>query len=308
MYTKGEKMGEIRTDLAIEAKELWDESAETTDKLSGVDAQEKILDGFTVTTVKILNEKGEKALGKPAGTYITLETDPYIKREKNSFESGCLVLSDIIKSVLNIDSSSSVMVVGLGNSDITPDTIGPEAVKYTMVTRHLVKYLPEHFKEMRQVAAFVPGVLADTGIESGELIKAAVDKSEIKAVIVVDALASRKLSRVCRTVQISDTGIIPGSGVGNARTAIDSKYLGVPVIAIGVPTVVDAGTLAYDLVTQTGNDAFRPEDFSLFGGDMIVTPRDIDKNAADMAKLLGYGINLALHSGITVEDITMFLD
>lgn len=298
---------QIRTDLAIEAKELWSESAGKTDRLSGVEADEKEIDGFRITEVKILDKQGEKALGKPKGTYFTLEADPYLKHWENSFETGCEVLSQLLKKILEIEPRDCVMAAGLGNADITPDVIGPAAVKHVMVTRHLVSQLPEHFANMRPVSAFVPGVLAETGIESGELIRAAAGKAGAKAVIVIDALASRRLSRVCRTIQISDAGIIPGSGVGNSRIGINREFLGVPVIAIGIPTVVDAGTLAYDLVSQAGISSLSPEDFSSYGGDMIVTPRDIDKTAADMAKLLGYGINLALHDNLDIDDITMFL-
>lgn len=297
----------VRTDLALEARELWNETAEKTDEISGVDAFEETINGFKVTTVKILDEKGERELGKPKGTYITLETDPYIKREEDAFDRACLTLSEILKRILMLEDNDPVLVAGLGNADITPDIIGPAAVKHTMVTRHLVSYMPEQFDFLRQVAAIVPGVLANTGIESAELIRSACEKSEAKTVIVIDALASRRFSRVCRTVQISDTGIIPGSGVGNSRAAIDSDFLGVPVISVGVPTVVDAGTLAYDLVSQAGANAFEPEDFKAYGGDMIVTPREIDRCTGDMAKLLGYGINLALHRDLTVEDVNMFL-
>lgn len=298
---------QIRTDLAIEAKELWSESAGKTDRLPGVEADEKEIDGFRITEVKILDKQGEKALGKPKGTYFALEADPYLKKMENSFETGCDILSGLLKRLLDINPQDCVMAAGLGNADITPDVIGPAAVKYIMVTRHLVSQLPEHFGSIRPVSAFVPGVLAETGIESGELIRAAAEKAGAKAVMVIDALASRKLSRVCRTIQISDAGIVPGSGVGNSRTGINREFLGIPVIAIGIPTVVDAGTLAYDLVSQAGISSLSPKDFTSYGGDMIVTPRDIDKTAADMAKLLGYGINLALHDNLDIDDITMFL-
>lgn len=298
---------QIRTDLAIEAKELWSESAGKTDLLSGVEAKERELSGFKVTEVKILDKQGENALGKPKGMYFTIEVDPFLNRMENSFETGCNILSNIIKNLLDIETKDCVMAAGLGNTDITPDFIGPAAIKHIMVTRHLVRQLPEHFADMRPVSAFVPGVLAETGIESGELIKAAAKKADASAVIVIDALASRKLSRVCRTIQITDAGIIPGSGVENSRTGINRKFLGIPVIAIGVPTVVDAGTLAYDIVSQAGISMPNSENFVSYGGNMMVTPRDIDKATADMAKLLGYGINLALHENLNIDDITMFL-
>lgn len=301
-------MRQVRTDLALEAKEIWRESTTATDEIPGVEATEEEINGFKVTRVKILDETGEKNLGKPKGTYITIETDGYIKREEDAFSRCATAVSDLVRDVLNLSPKDPVMVAGLGNEHITPDAIGPVAIRNTMVTRHLVQQLPDNFGFMREVSAVAPGVLAFTGIESVELIKSAAEKSGAKAVIAIDALASRKLSRVCRTIQIADTGIVPGSGVGNARSGIDKSTIGVPVIAIGVPTVVDAGTLVADLMAESGGGKVEPSDFGDFGGDMIVTPKEIDRYALDMAKVIGYGINMALHNDLTVEDIAMFID
>ena len=196
-------------------------------------------------------------------------------------------------------------MAGLGNRNITSDALGPYALDNTIVTRHLIEKIPEYFGEMRSVAAIAPGVLASTGMETEEIIGAVSKNEDISLIIAVDALASRSIKRLCRTVQISDTGISPGSGVGNHRNALNRETLGVPVIAIGVPTVVYAGTLAYDIAVNAGIDANESE-LSIYSGDLIVTPRDIDENIRDMAKLIGYGINLALQD-ITVEDINMLL-
>lgn len=296
-----------RTDLAVEAKELWRESAEEQTELKGVKSREKDSNGFKITTVEILDEKGAEELQKPIGSYITMEIDKLLKREDNAFLLGAETLGKEITALLKLKDKDSVLVVGLGNEAITPDAIGPQTAKNTMVTRHLVEKMPEEFGTMRRVAVLNSGVLGTTGIESAEFIKAVVEKLKPDHVIVVDALASRKLARVCRTIQLANTGIVPGSGVGNSRAAINKETLGVSVTAIGVPTVVDAATLAADLAEQAGAKDINPEDMSNYGRGMIVTPKEIDANVADISKLVGYGINLALHSGLNTEDITMFL-
>lgn len=292
---------EIRTDLALEAKDFFCSNSNTKE-ISGVISEKKNIDGFDVTTVKITDKDGEKAVGKPIGEYVTFETDPFLMRETDSFETACSVLENILSDMMKAE-KGSVLVAGLGNSAITADALGPLAVRNTMITRHLVERVPEHFGEMRSVAAIAPGVLATTGLETEEIIRSVSQNKDISAIIAIDALASRSLNRLCRTVQISDTGIIPGSGVGNHRNALNRETIGIPVIAIGVPTVVYAGTLAQDIAVEAG---IKNADLTKYGGDLIVTPRDIDENIRDMAKLIGYGINLALH-GLSVQDVTMFL-
>lgn len=173
------------------------------------------------------------------------------------------------------------------------------------MTRHLKKQLPEHFGAFRPVSAMCSGVLGTTGMESSESVAAISRLLRPDVIIAIDALASRHPDRLCRTVQISDTGIVPGSGVGNARQALSRETLGVPVIAIGVPTVVDAATLAIDLAAKAGTE-LQAEALSE-ASEMIVTPRDIDKSVADISRLLGYSINLALHNGLTIGDVDMFL-
>ena len=192
-------------------------------------------------------------------------------------------------------------MVGLGNRAITPDAIGPKVHEYTLVTRHLVEGVPEHFGSFRPVASLAAGVLGTTGVESGEVVRAVCEKLRPACVIAVDALASRSLERLCRTVQLADTGITPGSGVGNHRFALDEKTLGVPVLAVGVPTVVYGATLAADLL---GRDDLPPLGR---GGELLVTPKDIDSQVADLAKIVGYGISLALQPGMTVEDLELLL-
>lgn len=296
-----------RTDLAVEAKELWRESAEEQTELKGVKSRETNKNGYSVTTVEILDAEGARELNKPIGTYTTVEIDKLVRREDDAFLLGVKTLSEEIAAMMKLKEADSVLVVGLGNEAITPDAIGPKTAKHTMVTRHLVEKMPEEFGKMRRVSVLASGVLGTTGIETAEFIKAVVEKLHPDRVIVVDALASRKLARVCRTVQLADTGIVPGSGVGNSRAAINKETLGVPVTAIGVPTVVDAGTLAADLAEQAGAGALNPEDLSKYAGSMIVTPKEIDSSVGDISKLVGYGINMALHGDLSLDDINMFL-
>lgn len=297
-------MREIRTDLVCEARELWRETSPDVD-MPGVTAEEKEVLGFKVTTVDVTTDEGAKAVGKPVGRYITIDTEDYLKREENGFSRAVKALAGEISGLFE-NKDGTVLVAGLGNPDITPDAVGPIAVKNTMVTLHLVEQMPDTFAGFKKVAAIAPGVLAVTGIESARLIRAAAREAKADAVIVVDALASRRLSRLCRTVQISNTGITPGSGVGNSRQEISKNTVGVPVISLGVPTVVDARTLASDIMENNGNKQ-ESEDFAGFGSDMMVTPREIDKCVADMGKLIGYGINVAIQD-IEVEDVTMFID
>ena len=179
--------------------------------------------------------------------------------------------------------------------------MGPKVHEYTLVTRHLVRQVPEHFGDLRPVASLSAGVLGTTGMESGELVRAVSERLRPACVIAVDALASRSLKRVCRTVQLADTGIAPGSGVGNHRAALDRASLGVPVIAVGVPTVVDGATLAADLL---GTEELPPLGE---GRDLMVTPKDIDSQVADLSKVIGYGIDLALQPSLTLEDLDLLL-
>ena len=298
-------MGTRRTDLALEAAQLWREGAGAAAEPRGVECRQARREGWPVTTVRITDGEGARALGKPEGTYVTLELDGLARREEDAFGRAARAVAAELSALLKLEAGESVLVVGLGNRAITPDEIGPLAADHTLATRHLVEQVPEHFGAFRPVAALAAGVLASTGVESGELVRAVVDKLSPARVVAVDALASRSLGRVCRTVQLSDTGIVPGSGVGNARFALNQETLGVPVVAVGVPTVVDGATLCADLLARAGRRDFDPAE--LGGSEVLVTPRDIDQRVADLAKVIGYGINLALQPGLTVEDIDLLL-
>ena len=296
-----------RTDLALEAKELWTESAEKETKLEGVRARDSLREGYQVTTVDILDEQGASSLGKPVGSYVTVQLDAMARREEDAFGRAARAIAAELNGLLKLPEEATCLVVGLGNRAITPDAIGPGVADHTMVTRHLVEQAPEHFGSFRPVAALAAGVLGTTGVESGELVKAVAEKIRPGCIIAVDALASRSMDRVCTTVQLANTGIVPGSGVGNHRAALNRETLGVPVIAVGVPTVVDAGTLAADILAEAGQEGLDPEALAGAGEGLMVTPRDIDQRVADLVKVIGYGINLALQPGLTIEDVDLFL-
>ena len=304
-----EKPGHIqrRTDLAVEAHELWRESAATETLLNGVRAKEHTCEGMTVTTVEILDEQGAAELDKPIGKYITVELNGLARWEPEVFGRACRAVAEQLRSLIKVGDGDTILVAGLGNRAITPDSIGPLCCESVMVTRHLVERMPGDFGHMRPVAAITPGVLGTTGMESAEILCGVIKKAAPKAVIMIDALASRKLDRLCRTVQLSDTGIVPGSGVGNARAALNADTMGVPVISVGVPTVVDAATLAADISQAAGFGEIAPEELSRYSGGLIVTPKEIDSQVHEIARVIGYAVNLAAQRDISVEDITGYL-
>ena len=292
-----------RTDLALEAKEIWEEGAAEAAVLEGVEAASGEREGFHTETVRILDRRGEEALGKPAGRYVTLTLDGLARREEGAFGRAARAVAGELSTLLEgVAPDGLVLVVGLGNRAITPDAIGPKVHERTLVTRHLVRQMPEHFGSFRPVASLAAEVLGNTGMESGEVARAVCEDIRPACVIAVDALASRSLDRLCRTVQLSDTGITPGSGVGNHRVGLNRESLGVPVIAVGVPTVVDGATLAADL---TGAEDLPPLGK---GGSLLVTPKDIDSQVSDLSHIIGYGISLALQPGLTVEDLYLLLN
>lgn len=293
-----------RTDLALEARELWQESAEKTTRLSGVKATKQRSDGYPVTRVDILDERGEKALGKPRGTYRTIDLTAFWQRKSDFFERAVRAVGGQLKELL--PGEGTVLVIGLGNGAMTPDAVGPLAADSVLVTRHLIAAMPRHFSGFRPVAVFRTGVLGTTGVESAEAVRGLVAQVEPSLVIAVDALASRRVGRVCTTVQLSDTGIIPGSGVGNHRSALNQETLGVPVFAIGVPTVVDSATLAADLLEESGIRDYDGEALQKSRQNLMVTPRDIDQQVRDLSKVVGYGINWALQD-LEIEEINALL-
>jgi len=293
-------MAQPRTDLAAEAHELWQQGAGNAGNLSGVRAEDQVVEGFSVHQVHILDQSGAQALGKPPGRYFTVELDGLLRREEDAFPRAVSALARLVEPLL--PARGDALVVGLGNRQITPDAIGPKTADALLVTRHLVKNLSEQFADLRPVAALAAGVAGTTGMESGEIVGAMVKKLKPACLIAVDALAARCQERVCRTIQVADTGIVPGSGVGNARMALDEETLGIPVLAVGVPTVVDAGTLCMDLMEETGQD-FDPAVFRTEGAEWFVTPRNVDQQVSILSRILGLGISTALHVDFSVEDV-----
>lgn len=298
-------MKAIRTDLALEARELWQESAGEETRLSGVIAREEEVRGHRVHRVKILNDAGAKALGKPIGNYSTVELCGVARRDEDVFPRAIDTVADELAAMLPAG-EGCVLVVGLGNRSITPDAVGSAAIDHVMVTRHLVEKLPDLFGSLRQVSAIAPGVLGMTGMESREVIAGVAARISPVCIIVIDALASRRVARLCHTIQITDTGIIPGSGVGNARAAINRETLGVPVIAVGVPTVVDISAIVSDIAAESG--APLPEHIlAEYSDQLMVTPKEIDVRISDVGRIIGYAINSVLQPGVTLADMDVFL-
>ena len=291
----------FRTDLAVEAIE----NHKTAAALPHVRQSDRTLEGFAVHEVRILSEDAAREIGKPQGRYLTLELDALIRREEDAFPRACKALSTLLRELLPHPNDGPVLIAGLGKRMITPDAIGPQTADHVIATRHLIAQSPAIFADWRPVSALAPGVLGQTGVETGEVICGVLDRVRPAAVIAVDTLAAGRLSRLLRTVQLADTGITPGAGVGNARAALNKETLGVPVIAVGVPTVVDGATLAHEISSQLGQpDCEALDDLSQ---PVMITTRDIDREVADISRMIGYAVNMALHPHLSVADIDLYL-
>ena len=281
-----------RTDLALEGVEQLRQGGDIS-RLDGVCAAEYTRHGYGVTDVRVATKQAAEAVGKPEGRYVTIDLRPYFRREEGFFARAARCLASELRTLLpGVGEDWPVRVAGLGNRGMTADAVGPLALESLLVTRHMVRSLPRQFRGFTPVSALAPGVLAATGMEALELLRGAVQATGCTAVIAVDALAARSRERLCATVQLGDTGLIPGSGVGNHRKAIDKTTLGVPVVAVGVPTVIAAHLLGDG----------QPEDDPLF-----LTPRDIDGKVRELGRVIGYGVTLALQEGLSVEDVTGLL-
>lgn len=320
-----------RTDLAIEAREMAQQEKKSSDEIDGVKVETKQTNIYQITHVQILNETGSQTMSKPIGNYITIESELLKENDITSHEEMMKVVAQHINSLTKLEAKSTILVVGLGNWNITPDALGPKVIDKILVTRHLENMLPEEIeKSVRSVAAISPGVMGITGIETGEIIKGVVEKLQPNLVIAIDALAARKFSRINSTIQMSDTGVAPGAGVGNKRMTLNEETLGVPVLALGVPTVVDAATLINDtmdrmleeMISQTNQgtafyemlhsmdteEKYRliVEILNPYVGNMFVTPKEVDAVVDRLANIIANAINIALHPGITMEDINRF--
>ena len=272
-----------RTDLAVETAEALPTGRDMFAPGTGVTKSECLLCGCPVTRIHVHTPAGARAIGKPEGRYITIDLRPALSRQEALTGRAALCLCRELRALLPPPSDGPALVVA----------VGAAALDHLLVTRHMVRSMPRQFGALTPVAALATGVLARTGVETLELIRGAADRLHPSVVIAIDALAARSRHRLCATVQLGDTGLIPGSGVGNHRKAVNARTLGVPVIALGVPTVIDGAALCGD------------EDAPPSG--LFVTPQDIDRRVRELGRLIGYGVTLALQPGLTPEDAAALL-
>ena len=310
-------MYNFRTDLALERRDIY-QKINSLQQIDGIEStEEQINDNIKVSRVKITNQNGEKAIGKPIGNYITIDVKKLKVATDEDIQKTAETLTNELKKIIDIhtDKQGDILIVGLGNIYVTPDALGPKVINEIDVTRHIIKYLPQYVEEgTRPVSAISPGVLGTTGIETVEILKGIVDNTKPKLLIVIDALASRSIERISSTIQISDTGIVPGAGVGNTRQEISQGSLGIPVVAIGIPTVVELATLVSDgidifidrlqekaesneyLNKLQQEDKYEEVKEALNVGEynMIVTPKEIDDLIENMKDVVARGINFAV--------------
>ena len=323
----------VRTDLVLEAREIYKENHKNEPDIDGIEVIEEREKDINVTTVKVKNQEGAEKIGKPKGNYITIDMPEFTAYDGETMDRVSLVVSEVLGRLISNDIEKTALIVGLGNWQVTPDALGPKVTEKIMITRHLQTVMPEIIDDsVRPVSSISPGVLGITGIETVEIIKGVVEKVKPDLVICIDALAARRVERVNSTIQIGDTGISPGAGVGNNRKQINQENLGVKVIAIGVPTVVDAITITNDTIdlvvdsliksSSSGTDFYKmlksldkneKENLikevisSKTNLDMIVTPKDIDLIINSLSKIIANGINMALQPNMDMEEINKFM-
>ena len=307
----------FRTDLALERRDIFQKS-NNLNQIDGIETEEQVInENIKVSKVRITNANGEKSIGKPIGDYITIDIKNLKIADEDEIQKSAEILSNELKPIIgkHINYKDDILVAGLGNLYVTPDSLGPKVVTDIEITRHIIKYLPQYIDEnARPVSVISPGVLGTTGIETLEILEGVIDKVKPKMLIVIDALASRSIERISSTIQLSDTGIIPGAGVGNTRKELSKNTLGIPVIAIGIPTVVESAVLVNDcldlFITKLQEEAksneylnnlkeqdnyeeikevLNPNDYN-----MIVTPKEIDELIKNMANIVARGINLSV--------------
>lgn len=312
-------MFNFRTDMALERRDLYKKANHIEQEVDGIETEEeKTGDNIVTTRVKVLDKQGAEAINKPIGNYITIDVKNLKLATEEDIQKSSEVVTKELKALIDkhVDSKAPILVVGLGNLYVTPDALGPKVVNEIDITRHLIQYMPEVLDEnARAVSAVSPGVLGTTGIETQEILKGIVDNIKPQLIIIIDALASRSIDRISSSIQIADTGIVPGAGVGNARKELSQSTLGVPVIAIGIPTVVEAATIAADSLTlfiqkvqeqAQSNDflnqlqeedkyemikeVLAPSDYNF-----IVTPKEIDDLIENMKDIVARGINFAVN-------------
>ncbi len=290
-------MQNIHTDMAVEIHEYF--KGKSKEEPQGIEIKSREFGGLKYTEINVLNHYGEKFLGKPVGTYITFESQELTGYSEEGFKQSCNFIAAEIEKLLeknNISEDAPILIVGLGNRNITPDALGPKVISNLFVSRHLFEHLPEIKNGgVRPVSAVSPGVLGTTGIETLEIVKGITERTKPKCIIVIDALVARDLSRLGKSLQISDSGINPGSGVGNHRRGLSKETLNVPVISIGIPTVVSSITIAESILDDKVNlrDSLTES--------LIVTPKDIDTIISDLSKVISSALNMCLHSADVSE-------
>lgn len=308
----------FRTDLALERRDLYKKAHNISDEIHGLETEkEEKGKNIQITRVKVLDKAGEEAINKPIGNYITIDVKNLKIASEDEIQEASDVLTSELKHLLekHITGSDSILVVGLGNLYVTPDALGPKVINEIDITRHLLEYMPEVLeKNTREVSAISPGVLGTTGIETLEILKGIVENVKPKLIIIIDALASRSIERISSSIQLADTGIVPGAGVDNARKELTKETLGVDVIAIGIPTVVEAATIAADSLTlfiEKMQEQAKSNDFlnqlqeedkyemikevlSPSDYNFIVTPKEIDNLIENMKDIVARGINFAI--------------
>lgn len=310
-------MYNFRTDMAVERTDIYKKVNNIQKDINGIEAENELQKDIEISRVKITNEEGEKALAKPIGNYITLDVKNMKTADDEKIEEIAEAVANELRNVIgkHINDTEDILVVGLGNLEVTPDSLGPKVISHIEITRHILEYMPKLMPaDTRPVSAISPGVLGTTGIETMEILKGIVENIKPKLLIVIDALAARSIERISSSIQIADTGIVPGAGVDNKRKEISKKTLGIPVIALGIPMVVDLASITNDCINlfieslqqkamsneylnelkekdnyEEIKEALIPRDYN-----MIVTPKEIDILIENMSKIVSKGINKAL--------------
>lgn len=290
----------FRTDMAVERRDLYKSANKIEDEINGIECEEEKIEDIAITRVKITTKEGEEALQKPIGNYITIDTKKIHNISEEKENKIIEVFSKELLSLVNkhVKNNEEILIVGLGNLYATPDSLGSKVVENVEITRHVKLYLPNAIDEnVRSVSAFTPGVLGITGLETLEVVKGIVDNIKPKLVIAIDSLCSKNIDRINKSIQICDTGIVPGGGVGNRREELSQDTLGVPVVAVGVPTVLDAATIVLEAlnvceVKYSEDDIITKMKLNNF--NFIVTPKEIDELIDNMSVIVSEGINQAL--------------
>lgn len=320
------KLMGIHLDLAVEAHDLL--RGEAGGEIPGVNMEEYPFENGSIKTITILDAQGEQIMGRPIGSYITLETTALRNNNKIEHKNVGEILAQKLKEVLPLKENSTILIIGLGNWNATPDSLGPKVINMSMATRHLFQYAPEELRQgLRPVAVLAPGVLGITGIETAEIIKGTLEHVKPDILICIDALAAGAVERINGSIQVSTTGISPGSGIGNKRMGINQETMGVPVIAIGVPTVVPAGIITHQAIEAlfqhlSSTPALQNIYMGLqpvavneilahilepFGGQLMVTPKEIDEQINATAKVIAMALAISLHPGMPPDEVEHYI-